>query len=105
MMAARLVLVKCIGLLFFFLEDLFPPFGSGPGGSDQKVTVEQMIKAATINGAYLNYAEDTYGTVEKGKSADLIVLDQDITKIEPQKIGAVKVQKTLLKGKTIYEAK
>lgn len=74
-------------------------------GAHQKVTVEQMIQAATRNGAFLNYAEDIYGTVERGKSADLIVLDQDITKIDAKKIGSVKVQKTLLKGKTIYEAK
>lgn len=74
-------------------------------GPDQRVTVDQMIQAATINGAYENYAEDVYGTVEEGKSADLILLDQDITKIEPTKIGSVKVLKTMLKGNTIYEAK
>lgn len=74
-------------------------------GGDQRVTVEQMIQAATINGAYENFAEETFGTVEEGKSADLILLDQDITKIDPTKIGSTKVLKTLLKGKTIYQAK
>ncbi len=74
-------------------------------GADQKVTVEQMIKAATINGAYEYFAEDTYGTIEEGKSADLILLEQDITKVDPVTIHSTKVLKTLLKGKTIYEEK
>lgn len=71
-------------------------------GPDQRVTVQQMIAASTINGAYANLAEDTYGTIEKGKSADLIVLDRDIIKADPAEIGETTVKQTLLKGETIY---
>lgn len=74
-------------------------------GKDQRVTVQQMLNAATINGAYGNFAEKEYGSIEKGKSADLIILDQNLLKISPYQINNTKVLKTILKGKVIYQNK
>lgn len=74
-------------------------------GGDQRVTVEQMLKAATYNGAYQNYAEGAQGSIEVGKNADIAVLDQNILDCDSFDINKTKVLKTFRDGKAIYEAK
>ncbi len=49
--------------------------------------------------------EDETGTIEPGKSADFIVINQNLLEIPPNKIHEIKVLKTVLRGHTIYEAK
>lgn len=65
---------------------------------DQRVTVGQMMNSTTINPAYQVFGEDVFGSVEVGKSADIIILDQDITKINAFDIGKTKVLKVIFKG-------
>lgn len=74
-------------------------------GKDQRVTVEQMIQAATYNGAYQNYAEETKGSIEVGKDADIVVLGRNILECDPFEIGDTEVLKTFRAGEAIYEAK
>ena len=74
-------------------------------GEDQIVSVQDMMKTCTYNGAYQNFAEEETGSLEVGKSGDIIVLDQDIAEIDPVQITKTKVLKTMLGGKTIYNAK
>lgn len=71
----------------------------------ERATLEQMIAAFTINCAYQLFREKEFGSIEVGKSADLIILDQNITKIDPVKIGEAEVLRTFLKGKTVFETK
>ncbi len=68
----------------------------------ERATIEQMIAAFTINGAYQLFQEKNFGSIEVGKSADMIILDQDILKIEPTKIIDTTVLRTMLKGKTVF---
>ena len=49
--------------------------------------------------------EDETGTIEVGKSADFIVLDQNILKVPRNKIHKTKVLMTVLRGHTVHEAK
>jgi hypothetical protein len=49
--------------------------------------------------------EDETGTIEAGKFADFIVINQNLLEISPQKIHETKVLRTVLKGHTVYEAK
>lgn len=74
-------------------------------GESQRVTVEQMLQAATYNGAYQNYAEETLGSIEVGKQADIAVLDQNILECDAFDINKTKVLKTFRNGKAVYEAK
>ncbi|NLB17434.1 MAG: amidohydrolase family protein [Syntrophomonadaceae bacterium] len=60
------------------------------------------VKAYTINGAYQLYREDKVGSIEKGKLADLIVVDQDIFKVDPLKIDQTKVLTTIFNGKPVF---
>jgi hypothetical protein len=70
---------------------------------EQKITVEQALKAYTKNAAYASFEENVKGTLEAGKLADFVVLDMDITAIDPVMIREVKVLKTYVGGRKIFE--
>jgi predicted amidohydrolase YtcJ len=78
-----------------------------PGGwiPEQKVTVDEALKAYTINGAYGTFEEKIKGSLQKGKLADFVILDKDITKIAPVQIQSVKVLSTVVGGKQVFKAK
>jgi len=69
---------------------------------EQKITVEEALKGYTINAAYATFEEKLKGSLEKGKLADFVILEQDITKLEPVKIKEVKVLSTFVGGKEVY---
>ena len=69
----------------------------------QKITVKQALIAYTKNAAYSAFDEKIKGTLEEGKLADFVILSEDLTKIEPQKIRDVKVLQTFVGGKKVYE--
>jgi len=71
----------------------------------QKLTVEQAITAYTQGSAYAEFAEKDKGTLVAGKLADFVVLDRDLIAVTPDKIIATKVLRTVVGGKTVYEAK
>lgn len=68
----------------------------------ERVTVEQMIKAATLNGAYQFKCENMLGSITVGKKADIVILDSDITACEPEKITDAKVLRTMIGGEWVY---
>ncbi|MDD4583468.1 MAG: amidohydrolase family protein [Eubacteriales bacterium] len=68
----------------------------------ERISVLDAVKAYTINGAYQLYRDDKVGSIEKGKLADLIVVDQDIFKIDPLKIDKTKVLTTIINGKSVF---
>jgi predicted amidohydrolase YtcJ len=78
--------------------------GKNPGGwvPEEKVSVEEAVRAYTVNGAWVEFAEATKGTIEVGKAADLVVLDRDIFAIPPEGIGGAKVRMTVFDGRIIY---
>ena len=65
-------------------------------------SLEEAIKAYTINGAYTMRLEEVSGSLEVGKYADLVVIDQDIFTINPSQIGNTNVCMTMLGGDAIY---
>jgi predicted amidohydrolase YtcJ len=69
----------------------------------QRIDRETAIEIFTRNGAMLMKTEDETGTMEPGKSADFIVLNQNILKVPVEKIHETKVLQTVLQGKTVYE--
>jgi predicted amidohydrolase YtcJ len=72
---------------------------------DERVDIETAIQIFTRNGAMALEKEDETGTIEPGKSADFIVINQNLLEIQPQKIHKTKVLRTVLKGKTVYPRK
>ncbi len=72
---------------------------------EQKITVEEALRAYTIDAAYASFDEKIKGSIEVGKLADFVILDQDITSISPEKIREVKVIKTFVGGEPAFERK
>ena len=71
---------------------------------DEAVTVEQMIAAFTINGAYANFLEGETGSLEVGKAADLVVLSHDILELPAERIHEAEVELTLFCGRPTFAA-
>ena len=80
------------------------PTGQREGvlNASERVTLADMLKAYTINGAYLMHAERQTGSLEVGKAADLVVLEHDLFKIPVHQIGDVAVTRTILDGTTVF---
>ena len=72
---------------------------------DQRIDRELAIEVFTRNGAIAMEKEDETGTIEAGKSADFIVINQNILEVPPAKIHETKVLRTVLQGKTVFEHK
>jgi len=68
----------------------------------ERLDIMTMIRGYTAHAARSIFAEDITGTLEVGKSADLIVIDQNLFDIEPLKISNTKVLKTYFKGKLVF---
>lgn len=77
----------------------FPPGGWYP---DQKMTAMEAIKGFTIHAAYAAFEEKLKGSIEKGKLADMVVLDKDLTAIEPKEILSTSVVMTIVGGRILY---
>jgi predicted amidohydrolase YtcJ len=72
---------------------------------EQKLSIGEAIAAYTTGSAYAEFAESDKGLLQPGKYADFVVLDRDITKVSPPEILKTKVLRTVVGGKTVYEAK
>jgi hypothetical protein len=69
---------------------------------EERVDLQTMLRAYTVNGAWLSHDERGRGTLEAGKAADLIVLDRDLFAIPASVIGRAKVLLTLLDGREVF---
>lgn len=69
----------------------------------ENLTIAQILKAYTYGGAYVNHMEDKVGTLEAGKYADVVVLNQDLFKIDPEEIINTKVCMTIMNGQIVYK--
>jgi hypothetical protein len=72
---------------------------------EQKLTIDEAIAAYTTGSAYAEFAEKDKGTLVPGMLADFVVLDRDITEVPPAEILKTRVLRTVVGGKTVYEAK
>lgn len=72
-------------------------------GPEERITLNQAIWTHTAAGARQDHAETWKGTLEPGQAADLCVLDAAISKIDPDAIGAMKVDLTAVDGKVIHQ--
>jgi len=79
------------------------PQFAGPLWEEGALTVVEALRAYTALGAWLTFDERDTGTIEPGKFADMIVLDQDITGGDPDHIVNTRVLQTWLGGKLVYQ--
>jgi predicted amidohydrolase YtcJ len=78
-----------------------------PGGwlPEQKITVEEAVRAYTVGSAYAEFQEDEKGVLADKMLADFVILSDDIFTIDPVRIEKVKVLTTVVAGKVVYQAK
>jgi predicted amidohydrolase YtcJ len=72
---------------------------------EQKLDIAAAIAAYTSGAAFAEFAENHKGTLERGKLADFVVLDRDLTKVAPPEILKTRVLRTVVGGKIVYEGK
>lgn len=76
---------------------------SGPedGPEVECLSLPEMIESYSWSGAYQMFAEDITGTIEVGKSADIVVLESDITEVDPMDIGEIKINTVIFEGEKV----
>jgi predicted amidohydrolase YtcJ len=68
----------------------------------ERANLEDVIAASTINGAYANFLDSEIGSIEVGKLADLVVLENNLFDIDTEQIPMTGIVMTLFEGKIIY---
>ncbi|WP_051280697.1 amidohydrolase [Anaerovorax odorimutans] len=68
---------------------------------DERISIEDIIKAYTINGAYQLYREDEIGSLKAGKCGDLVIINDDIINMDPLKIDGIEIIATMFNGKVV----
>ena len=69
---------------------------------EERIDLRDALAAFTLNAAYVNFQDEVTGSIEVGKLADLIVLDQNLFAIPPERISETRVLLTLLGGKPVF---
>ena len=80
--------------------------GRNPAGwfPEQRLTVEEALRAYTWGSAYASFQEKVQGTLSPGMLADVVVLSEDLFRVPLEKIKDVRVQITIVGGRVVYEA-
>jgi predicted amidohydrolase YtcJ len=76
-----------------------------PGGwvPEQKIGVEDALRAYTIGGAFASFEENEKGSLEVGKLADVTIIDRDLMTIAPESIRDARINYTIVGGRVVYE--
>ncbi len=72
--------------------------------ADEATTVKEAIEGFTINNAYQMHMDDVIGSIEAGKYADYVILEENILEIPAENIHNVKICETVMDGRTTYKA-
>jgi predicted amidohydrolase YtcJ len=79
--------------------------GKNPEGwvPQQKISVEESLRAYTIDAAYAGFSEKSLGSLEPGKLADMVILDRNLFETPPNELDAVPIRTTIVGGKVVYD--
>lgn len=72
---------------------------------EQKITVEETLRGYTRDAAFASFEEARKGTLERGKLADFVLIDRDLTRIAPAEIRNARVVMTVVGGQIVFERK
>jgi predicted amidohydrolase YtcJ len=79
--------------------------GRNPGGwvPEQRITVEEALRAYTAGAAYAGFDERRLGTLQPGRLADFVIIDRDLRRIPPETIRDARILMTVVDGRPVYE--
>jgi predicted amidohydrolase YtcJ len=69
----------------------------------QRLDRKEALRAMTINGAYLTFDEHIRGSIEQGKYADMVVLEEDYMEVPEDSIKDIRILSTILGGGIVYQ--
>jgi predicted amidohydrolase YtcJ len=70
-------------------------------GPEERISVEQALRAVTIDAAWQHFEEAEKGSLEPGKLADLVILSRSPLD-DPEHVDSVRVEETIVGGQTVY---
>jgi predicted amidohydrolase YtcJ len=73
-------------------------------GAAQRITLPEAVRSATLDGAHASFEEHDKGSIEPGKLADLVVLQEDPFTVPAEHWLDIKVERTMLGGRWVYES-
>jgi len=73
-------------------------------GASQRISVTEALRICTVHGAYASFEEDIKGSIAAGRLADFVILERDPHDVDPEDIINIKVLRTVMGGRTTYEA-
>jgi predicted amidohydrolase YtcJ len=73
-------------------------------GPEERLTVDQAIRAQTLDAAWQLFSDDAIGSLEAGKYADLVVVSADPRSVPPEQIADLEIRATYLAGRRVYQA-
>ena len=73
----------------------------GPG---QRISVSEAMQICTMHGAYASFEEGIKGSLTPGKLADIVILEADPHDVDPDRISDIKIARTILGGRSTFEA-
>ncbi len=76
----------------------------GTWGLNQRISVDEALRINTLNGAYASGEESIKGSISPGKLADFVVLADDLHTVDQEKIKDIQIVRTVVGGKTVYQA-
>jgi predicted amidohydrolase YtcJ len=76
----------------------------GTWGLNQRIGVDEALRINTLNGAYASGEESIKGSISPGKLADFVVLADDLHTVDQEKIKDIQIVRTVVGGKTVYQA-
>jgi predicted amidohydrolase YtcJ len=72
---------------------------------NERMTLDEVLRAATYNGAYANFMEGEVGSIEVGKRADVILFSEDLFALDVEDLANVLPIMTIFDGKVVFEEK
>jgi predicted amidohydrolase YtcJ len=77
-----------------------------PGGwvPEQRISVEEALRAYTVNAAFASFDEAEKGSLTRGKLADMVLIDRDLTRIPPGEIREARAVLTVVGGRVVHES-
>ena len=72
-------------------------------GADQAISIEEALRAMTLNPAWQVYEDDRTGSIAVGKLADMVVLSKNPLDVQPEDLGRVRVDQTWVGGEMVFD--